>query len=297
METVWQWAKWRANSLMMYQKRLCRMRPFILFLILAAVAGLSTIGALSEPNRQQVEATDTPTPELNRSLFEDDFCVAPCWFGLVAGESTSLDVRTFLRANQDLFRGGAPRDMFNNRFDPETDILVDGQYAFFFNDYEREDSIQRNGSIVIEDSVVLTISALMNRFVTLEEVLATYGLPDEVVFAVKGYGTFHLDLLYYDKHLKVEVMSSSFLSTWRPDICLTGSLGESFWVAFVRYYASPEAMEYETVLTSLEPRGLDVEGIVPPELWEAYFVDSAQVDCREALWAIQGLPAIPAAEA
>src|SRR5688572_28719813 len=75
---------------------------------------------------------DESTPEapngLPYSLFIEDTCAPPCWFGLVAGESRIEDVVSLEEPTpeDDILTGGATEGMFNNEFDPRTNLLLNG---------------------------------------------------------------------------------------------------------------------------------------------------------------------------
>src|SRR5687768_1105280 len=96
----------------------------------------------------------TAVPVNHGSLFLEDTCIAPCWFSLVPGVSTSSDVEMFLQRHRNLFYGYSAQDIPTNQFDPYTHLLINGTYDIYFEHFVRDDvGSQINSVIKIEEKV------------------------------------------------------------------------------------------------------------------------------------------------
>jgi len=131
----------------------------------------------------------TPTPTVMRSLFKDDICTPPCWFGLVPGKSTSVEVEETLTNFDELLSWD--KDYLNNSFDPKTGYVKNGQYNFYWNTYKRDDILEYNSVIGIQNNVMTFARVIMNRISKLGEVLESLGKPSDIRL-VEQFGFFSL---------------------------------------------------------------------------------------------------------
>ncbi len=168
----------------------------------------------------QIWQQPTITPAEVASLFEDDSCAPPCWFGIIPGESTSEDVQEKLGPWVDSGVLGADFSGLsaNVRFPvfwPLSDWNLNRAYT---------DNI-----IAIEDNLVIYIDVLMNREVTLGDVIETYGLPSfAIAFADLNTG---LLLVYLDLSINVAVF------TVGPDTaCDLQTIEDNMQLYSVEYY-------------------------------------------------------------
>jgi hypothetical protein len=96
----------------------------VLLLALILMSGF----ALVLDSNTQDRIPNTPIPIT--SLFEEDICTPPCWFGLVAGESTGEEVFAVLKSNREEFHSFRDFAADYYDFETETEIPVDGFYKF-----------------------------------------------------------------------------------------------------------------------------------------------------------------------
>jgi hypothetical protein len=158
--------------------------------------------------------TILPAPAVPRSLFDEDTCAPPCWFGLTANESINRNVLVVLKGSEQLLLWDT--DYPTNVFDPQTGYLIEGWYNIVWREYEREDGSQIQSRIHIHHGKVVDMRIVMNKYVTLEQTLERLGMPDHVYFFVGDYALPYLSLIYLDWSLRVELTSSSHQSLYRP---------------------------------------------------------------------------------
>jgi hypothetical protein len=239
------------------------------------------------------------TAEPQKSLFTDDMCSAPCWFGLTPGISTSADVEALLQDRADLMKSG-PAWNERNEFDELTGLVVDGYYNIEFQTYKRLDGGRLPVYIRIQKGVVQSIESTMNEFISLRETVNSLGFPDEVVFTNSGHAL-TMTLYYPERFLKVVVISAAYFLShgpgWGEEICPTSSLGESLWVQTVSYYKTASDAHPTTQRSSFESISYsangDSGGVVPPELWQPWFEQGITVPCESAIRMIGGYSFTP----
>lgn len=240
-----------------------------------------------------VGATPFPQPDdVHQSLFRDDNCTPPCWFGMTPGVSTTDEVETILESLQDILWWEADRD---NVLDPITHLTVDGNYSFAWKDFEREDKEQVVLSeIDLREGNLYSLWILMNRMVVLEETLDGLGPPTFIRFSVGYYGILHLDLIYPELLLRVSLKS-------RQHLCTLAEFATSFWVDSVAYYSPEAALEPQTWPTRDEPQPallayiLPSERDIPYETWITWLNGEIEMTCAEAWEQLPSMPTEPTA--
>lgn len=213
----------------------------------------------------------TPIASSQRgSVFADDICNPPCWFGLTPGESTSTDVEANLLRFENIFTWNS--GFRNNTFDQQGYVL-NGQYSVYWRNIERDDVFSTESYISIENSVVSRITVEMNMYVYLTQMLETLGPPSETRLAVGIYNIPYLELIYLDSQMRVSLIGN-------PESCSLLDIGTDFWVDFVRYYPPDENSGHSSNLLtySQEPE----ERAMSLELWRQWLNGEINLTCLEA---------------
>jgi hypothetical protein len=180
------------------------------------------------------------------SVFAEDTCAPPCWFGLIAGQSTSADVENLLAeyAVENVEVYGA--------FDSETHQLITGVYEFELLKRENSSLFAR---IQIRDTLVYTIVLLPtkpNRFpdttppeeyITLQQALTTLGQPEIVYFdnddwRFGNHSFRHVIFIYLELRLRIEFYEKPYVLA----SCSLQSIGEDMFLEKMTYY-SPEGAD------------------------------------------------------
>jgi hypothetical protein len=187
----------------------------------------------------QLYAQDEPTLKMLRSLFTYDTCSAPCWFGLIPGESTSADVEALfsseLEANpESLFTSLLLAPDPRGEWDIQTGYVIDGRYLFYWRPLEHDTPLQ--SQIIIRENVVELIQIEFNYSYTLTQTLEALGSPDLIYYSIDEVFP-SLELIYVAERLRVE------LEHRMGRLCTVPELGENFKVIYVRYYSVESATE------------------------------------------------------
>ncbi len=221
----------------------------------------------------QDEVTEAaPVPS---SLFKDDTCTAPCWFGITPGASTSADVETTLTRLNDILSWNPNR--FNAIIDANTGYIVRGQYDFFWRRYRGIHQVQTNNIISIENGVVQLISVDVNGDFALEDVFAVYGQPDDI-HMTQEYGGERLKLIYLDRLLVIDLVSNGACSieNLRSDLLVDG----------VRYYSPIFALVPVETDRGSQPQILayysSLDRQIPLDVWESWLSGEVEAHCIEA---------------
>ncbi len=240
------------------------------------------------------EVTETPTPDgIQGSIFANDTCAPPCWFGLIPGESTSAEVLEFLATSAQV----AGLAIYQNgkwiRVDSETPWIADGKYNFEFGPFERENCCTGSSRAYIREGLLDSVDIVAREHITMDEVIMRLDWPDEIRlsrFAYTGteFADFTIEFIYYDLYLSVGLATDVVLST--PRMCHFPSLRGNYWVGGVTYYSHRRATELVDVFVPNEesqqqPALLryDLEQRhVPREMWETLIGDEPTT-CQE-LW-------------
>lgn len=230
----------------------------IWFMFMLALCGL----LLSFPPINLLE----PTPETTiaeqpvRSLFADDTCAPPCWFGLTPGVSTSRDVIAMFEANVDLLY--AEGGLSNNVYEPNTEYLIEGGYSFYWRSGSGIDNF-----IAIEEGIVSYMLIEGNTLRSLDDVLETLGSANTVKVARSLYVTYVV-LFYSD--LRVVITLSADLEN-----CSMSNLLSDYILSDRVLYYKPNSLE------ELDPyqRFLDV----PAAIWGEWLTGGASGSCEDAI--------------
>jgi hypothetical protein len=203
--------------------------------------------------------TSTPEPA---SLFTEDICAPPCWFGLIPGTSSESDVETFIeKFDEDLY-------VFEIYLGSElNNYAFDKRYSLHWKEHERPDKEDRHVGvgITIEDDEVTLIFAEINRMVFLEEVVEKLGLPDESFLAILPEPELQLD--YKDTNLTVVLKTDSAN-------CGEFDFGQAFWVQEAVYVTKGNIIMFNS------------EESISPERWLSWSEANFEISCPEALYSI-----------
>jgi hypothetical protein len=209
-----------------------------------------------------------PTPAPVQSLFLEDPCTPPCWYGIIPGESTITDVQEMFRTYAHLFDHTC-----SYCGDPMTRLRPGRTFEFQWAINERltplpppgaEGDFQEPTYLRFDDNGILdNISAYMDRTTSLTQVRQAFGEPDVVYLGdiqPVGEGEFarYLTLVYIPLRSKVH------LWTYPEITCTSGTVNEDFTVDFVSY----SSIAYATGLFEVNwlglPHTLDVPRLVSP---------------------------------
>ncbi len=219
------------------------------------------------PNPNIVPLT-YPTAEASNSIFPQDTCVPPCWFGLVPGESGAEEVATFVQEANILFSESRGVTVHrSNIFDKEEGYLIGGSYNFYWPEYLQRSA--GNNSLILRDGILEEIWVYADRSVHLGQALEILGPPSSVRLGFLPYALPSLVFVYDDMRLLVLFLDGS------RNECAVVNLDEHFEVDSLYYY-SPEAWSTNQLYT--------VGGafrFVPPEVWQTWLDGRANTDCLE----------------
>ncbi len=231
---------------------------------------LAILIVLVVPNVSNL-AQDTPTPTAifqPQSLFAGDPCAPPCWFGLVAGESTAADVEQMLVEFDEVLRGRIDESE-TNQIDLVTSYLTEGVYSVY---WRRPYNPFPNG-IIIRDGIVDEMGFYANQDVRLRDVIRLLGQPDQVYFHNPQISDFQLFLIYtnYKMWLWMDERSGS-------QRCLIGNIRIHFRLVWVSYF-SDTALE---ALLDEYPSELSYLREVPADVWQSWLNGEVGDYCWDA---------------
>ncbi len=227
----------------------------------------STIPVASQSAMQPIP-TATPFPV--RSLFAEDSCSPPCWFGLTPGISTGADVQQFVQSmDTDVF----DRVILDpdSTLDPETGAVVFGNYSIRWHFEAGVERIYRHIIVWIFDDLVERISVGTGRRIYLDELLNALGQSDYIAFNRGVYGQFHFYLEYFDPRLSILMESVPLYYD-----CSVSNIWETYQVERIVYY--PPLKESVFLGSSRH---------VPPETWQAWLNGEETANCYEAWEALE----------
>jgi hypothetical protein len=220
----------------------------------------AVIRRLSQHEERPISPIRFEEPAAVSSLFADDSCAPPCWFGLTPGESDTEEV-VALTQHSALFysvrhsqNGGAER------------------YSMGWLFYEREDLVPFGIDIQLHDGKVTEIRGAMNRVVLLREVLEKVGTPDYIIADYDELFGMYLGLSYFSLNIEIHLKATND--------CNMLHIGEDFWVTTVIYHPpmSPEEMK---ALYGSNPV------VVSSETWDSWINGEIGGGCY---WAWEELP-------
>jgi hypothetical protein len=220
------------------------------------------------------------------SVFAEDTCAPPCWFGLIAGESTSADVESLIAEYivEDVEVYGA--------FDNETHQLITGVYEFALLKRETSRLFAR---IQIRDSLVHIIGlrqehiediTLPGEYVTLYQALNALGQPDFIYFDEDhshfGNHSFpHVTFIYLAARLRIEFYASPYILA----SCYLQFIGEDMFLEKMTYYSPEAANELSYHVGHDEPQpaltALTVgDEVVTADMWQQVINGEIEEPCR-----------------
>lgn len=228
-------------------------------LVLTSLLLILLAASLPQPSRTLAAQVSEEPPH---SIFTNDTCSAPCWFGLTPGISTQADVEAFVTNDQRIFRWLTTKDNATGN------IL----YHFNFKYYELGFSWSR---FFVRNGILQKMEIGIDEFVTLNDVLDRMGLPDEVMIQGTQFG-YDMDFFYFDNlvHIRLE---NDYANLWRD--CENSSLSEAFWVRYTIYY-STEA-EIRSDLDDYIPQYYGE--LVPDDLRKQLFESNPHIYCQTAM--------------
>jgi hypothetical protein len=232
-------------------------------LILAAFSVPISLASQATP-----EPAGTITPRTPSSLFTEDTCSPPCWFGLTPGLSTAEEVRLFISASGEFFNS---YHTYNATFDETHNHLMEGSYIFHWDDFHRIDERDRGSWVDMKNGIIQMIAVQMNRNAPLEEVLETFGNPDHIKLFSDMADVPYLELEYISLRVHIELVAEN-------RICAP-SIGQNFQVSYV-YYTAPN-VHYRAV-------GV-YERNVPLDVFETWLSDDPDI----FLYCIDALQQLP----
>lgn len=158
---------------------------------------------LSPPELKFVQDTDDIGSDNQPiSLFIDDTCSAPCWFGLTVGESTSQDLDDMIHTYREEFGNIRYSDV--NIYSSQG-VLIDGYVDIYRKNQSlgfRFDALSNTILVTIENGVIVTIISPAQRKLKIADVLSTYGDPDIITW---HFGQVNqLYLIYVDESIIVQ---------------------------------------------------------------------------------------------
>ena len=229
--------------------------------LLTLLRGFATPLTLSD----HVSALTATVSVPRSSLFADDTCSPPCWFGLTPGESTAENVIEMFQAHRDLFlvnpEPGPELHLVAENFD----ALFTGESAtFLWKSWNRRG--MTDSKIEITDGVITSIDVVMNEIVSLDETLETLGQPTYVLGLADLSNV--LSLFYTDQNVIVNLDAGI-------ESCVIKTILADFTVDSLYYYA-PEIFEnvQEIYAGYLH---------VSPEAWREWQTEPEELSCALAI--------------
>jgi hypothetical protein len=128
----------------------------------------------------------TPTSVIPESIFSEDICAPPCWFGMTPGESTIEDAKTVFTRFSKLFDNQCS---FCEAF--PTELIPGSSFDFAWKTYGRDDTpvfapgmtshTQNPSNLWFDDYGILDdIYIVADHEITLRQTIDTLGSPDLV---------------------------------------------------------------------------------------------------------------------
>ena len=204
----------------------------------------------------QLVYSQTPPAQKVESLFSDDTCAPPCWFGLTVGQSTVDDAIRMFEAHKDVFYTKLIEG-HDHVYRPVLDLqpLVEGhELGFLWLHGEQADAPLGISGIEVTDGVVSNIFVLPKEAISLGPTLKKLGKPSSVRVTYSLYVDY-LYLYYRDMYLIVDLFV-------KHDACSKGILDE-FTVDTVHYlteegYSNQQTADNKQLV------------YVPARIWDAW---------------------------
>ncbi len=191
-----------------------------------------------------------------QSLYEHDSCSPPCWFGLIAGTSSTRDISIFIEQNDRLI---TLRD----------DSSI--EEALIFHWKAGAFSIPPSSYVVVEDGTVSWMDIASNAKRSLNDVLRLFGSPDRIGYAELGDG---LIMVYEEFSMVVSLHTDE-------QNCSIDTMGDDFWLSRTEYFTESDLHQSEKYNSRLLA--------IPTEAWDTWMSESymAKETCVEAFRAIR----------
>jgi hypothetical protein len=146
----------------------------------------------------------SPSLAQNQSLFLEDTCAPPCWFGLTAGESTVAELEALIAQypTENLERHG--------QFDEASGLLIRGIYLLTM---QLSETMRIYLYIEIRDSIVDLLNLSLQteqspEYISMQSALDHLGEADLIYAydegAFFGHDSFHLTFIYLESRLRIE---------------------------------------------------------------------------------------------
>lgn len=201
---------------------------------------------------QELTQTPIPTKAQHKSIFANDTCTPPCWFGLIPGESTSLEVFETLKFLESSQQVGSFVIRQNGEWfhvDSENLLTIKGNYSysFEFGPFEKVNCCIVASQAEINEGLLDIINIVARENITMDEVVTQLGLPDEVrlsrwAYTGTKYADFSIGFIYFDIYLRVDLAKVD-LSPPSDVMCDFPAMRDQFLVSNTIYYSYERALE------------------------------------------------------
>jgi hypothetical protein len=222
---------------------------------------------------QLITPAPTATPQTTGSLFPNDTCAPPCWFGLTPGVSTMQEAVENFMNHPDVFDVRRLRGTITPE-DIDTLVNVDTFQLQLFST-NRTGAITSNTSQLWGEDGIMTVLVVlfsMNMPFTLHEVIETMGQPDVIAHPPTGLAIF-IDLFYSDSNVTI-----SFLASLHE--CQTIDMLEDYSATHITYYRS--IMDWVS-MQNQGPDTLDTWTLIPNDTWATWLQNPPEGSCEAAL--------------
>jgi hypothetical protein len=224
---------------------------------------------------EPVLSQDAPIPSASAmvSLFDEDTCAPPCWFGLTVGESGVDDIVSSFAEHEDLFVV-EPLEIPNGNLQAAVTNLQPirelENAEFFWREWTREDERHVVSSLLMTNGILAYLRVYMNRDVTLAETLRRLERP----FVIRAYfliTDLRLILFYPELNVTVE-LSADHLS------CNVPTMLQDFKVHEVTYFTEDGYLEGAAIF-----RG---DPYIRHRLWDDWVSGKIEGSCLDAIQAL-----------
>ena len=221
-----------------------------------------------------------------QSLFAGDICSAPCWFGLVPGQSTSNDILTFLNENRDILNGAILLDDGTYIELPDEPIL-DGNYSTGWRRVIDVPNLftqliipipytdhywNRRNRLQVTNGILQSITVTLNDDINLGQTLDLIGEPENVWISREVYFV-KLHLFYPDQQTII-------ILTAVNSNCSINTILDDFGVEDVTFYAEGEPANYIDRSSAFST----FTGVYSNDLWQSWLSGAnSELTCNETL--------------
>lgn len=243
-------------------------------LVLVLISGLTCLSLFArEPLQQTPTFSPTPPSTSVHSLFKDDTCAPPCWFGLIPGVSTASDILAMFEANRDLFYVNASLNYDTGTITEDFDALAKGDdVSFAWRQGWNGITFGGDSYIPMINGILSQMHIKMNDVVSLGETLTALGKPNYIGVELSLYVDL-LILTYSDSSVVVHLESL-------PDECKVNTMLDNYVVGYVDYYLPSEFATFEN---SAKDNFVEV----PEKVWNSWLSGAVTDKCEEAITALK----------